>query len=56
MISDDIWNEIINNVNEKNCLQISKNNKIPMSFIVGRLAKFKIIKYDSELYNKYNMD
>ena len=56
MISDDVWSEIINKVSEKNCLQISKKYKIPMSFIVGRLAKFKIIKYDSELYNKYKMD
>ena len=56
MISDDVWNEIINNASEKYCLQISKKYKIPMSFIVGRLAKFKKIKYDSELYNKYKMD
>lgn len=55
MIPNDVWIEIINNVSEKNCLQISKKNKIPMSFIVGRLAKFKLIKYDGELYNKYKM-
>ena len=56
MISDDVWNNIINNVSESNCLQISKKYKIPMSFIVGRLAKFKIIDYDSKFYNKYKMD
>lgn len=55
MISNDVWNDIVTNVSENNCLQISKKYKIPMSFIVGRLAKFKVIKYDSDLYNKYKM-
>ena len=44
MISNDVWNDIVTNVSENNCLQISKKYKIPMSFIVGRLAKFKVIK------------
>ena len=56
MISDNVWNEIIGNASEKNCLQISRKYKIPMSFIVGRLAKFKIIEYDGEFYNEYKMD
>ena len=36
-------------------LRISKDNKIPMSFIVGRLAKNNIIDYKSKLYNKYKL-
>ena len=33
--------------------EISKKNKIPMSFIVGRLAKNKNISYTSKLYREY---
>lgn len=53
MIDKDIWKEIENNYKEENLLSISKINKIPMSFIVGRLAKTKKIQYKSSLYNKY---
>lgn len=53
MIDESIWNKIIENFSEENIIKISKNNKISPSFIVGRLAKNKYIKYDSELYNKY---
>ena len=35
--------------------EISKKYRIPMSFIVGRLAKNKYIKYNSMLYNKYKL-
>lgn len=55
MIDKVIWQKIQNNISEDNLLAISKENKIPMSFIVGRLAKMKKIKYSSYLYNKYNM-
>ena len=41
------------NFKEENLIRISKDNKIPMSFIVGRLAKNKKIKYTSTLYNKF---
>ena len=53
MIDKDIWKEIEKNYKENNLLKISKTNKIPMSFIVGRLAKTGKIQYKSELYNKY---
>ena len=55
MISDDIWCEIIKYKNEKQLLEISQKYKIPMSFIVGRLAKFEYINYNGRLYNKYKM-
>ena len=53
MIDENIWHKIENEFSENNLIQISKQNKIPMSFIVGRLAKLKKIKYTSTLYNKY---
>ena len=53
MIDEKIWTEINNNFKEENLIRISKENNIPMSFIVGRLAKNKKIKYTSTLYNKF---
>lgn len=44
---------ITQNYKGKDLLNISKENKIPMSFIVGRLDKNGKIKYKSILYNKY---
>lgn len=55
MIDEKIWNKIECNYSEENLLKISKENKIPMSFIVGRLAKVGYIKYNSKLYNKYKL-
>ena len=55
MIDEKIWNKIECNYSEENLLNISKENKIPMSFIVGRLAKVGYIKYNSKLYNKYKL-
>lgn len=56
MIPNDVWNEIIQNYSEDNLIDISKKHKIPMSFIVGRLAKLDYISYTSKLYNKYRME
>lgn len=54
MINDSDWKKIVNiNLNEQELVEYSSNNKICMSFIVGRLAKEKYIKYNSNLYNKY---
>lgn len=54
MINDKDWNEILKlNLNEQEILKYSNNNKICMSFIIGRLAKEKYIEYNSNLYNKY---
>ena len=54
MIDDDAWKEILSvNCQEEDLLKLSKKYKIPMSFIVGRLAKMKMINYKSEIYNKY---
>ena len=55
MINDEIWNKIISNYKEENLLIISKMYKIPMSFIVGRLAKNGYISYKEKLYNKYKL-
>ena len=41
MIDKEVWLQIENDYNEENILKISKQNKIPMSFIVGRLAMLK---------------
>lgn len=53
MIDEEVWKQIENSFNEDSLLKVSKQNKIPMSFIVGRLAMLKKIKYNSKLYNKY---
>ena len=57
MISDNSWTDILNIFNESNyenkLLKYSKDNKICMSFIVGRLAFNKKINYSSKFYNKY---
>ena len=54
MINSNKWIDIINIYNDENeLLKYSKNNKISMSFIVGRLAMLKKIKYNSKLYNKF---
>ena len=54
MISPDVWKAISEHaISEQYLIGISKNNHIPMSFIVGRLAKCSKIKYTSLLYQKY---
>lgn len=56
MIDKDVWKKIENNIKENELVKISEDYKIPMSFIVGRLAKFNKINYSSNLYNKYKRD
>lgn len=53
MIDKEIWNYILENYSEKNIIAISKKYKIPICFIVGRLAKNKKIKYSDNIYRKY---
>lgn len=53
MINDESLKEIYNASCEEEFIEISKNKRIPMSFIVGRLAKLKKISYKDCLYNKY---
>ena len=53
MISKSEWNNIISNISEDSIIEKSKEYKIPVSFIVGRLAKNDYIKYSGKLYNKY---
>lgn len=55
MINESEWNEIIKEKSEEYLLLKSTEYSIPMSFIVGRMAKNNIIKYNSKLYNKYKM-
>ena len=53
MIRDDIWKQVLEtNLNEEKLENISEKNKIPMSFIVGRLAKIVKISYRSKLYRE----
>ncbi|MGN1271273.1 MAG: helix-turn-helix domain-containing protein [Clostridia bacterium] len=51
MIPSSIWNKIEKDYSEANIVNISKQYKIPISFIVGRLANLKMISYRSKLYN-----
>lgn len=51
MIPKDVYEEIKNNINSIEL--ISKREKISLSFIVSRLAHDKLIKYNSNLYQKY---
>lgn len=54
MIDEKLWNENAEKLlDEKFMLDFSKKNKIPTSFIVGRLAMTGKIKYSSKYYNKY---
>lgn len=54
MISSELWDKIINsNDLERECLEISKKNNIPMCFIVRSLAKEGYIRYSNSFYNKY---
>ena len=55
MIDESIWKKILEGDLKENTLQqVSKENRIPMSFIVGRLAKVKKITYGSDIYqNNY---
>lgn len=53
MISYKLWSEIKDIIDEDKLIKFSKINKIPMCFIVGRLAKIGKIKYKDKLYNKY---
>lgn len=55
MISPDIWEKISEHtISEEYFIDISNNQHIPISFIVGRLAKCGKIKYTSSLYQKYS--
>lgn len=55
MIPQNIWERIEKNCDRNSLLEISKQNKIPMSFIVGRLAKEGKIEYNSKIYNDYKL-
>lgn len=53
MIEDDIWKEIVkSDLKESTLKQVSEKYRIPMSFIVGRLAKVNKITYDSKIYQQ----
>lgn len=55
MIDEKIWNQIEKkNINEIKLLQISEKYNIPVSFIIGRLARTGYIKYSSKIYQKYS--
>lgn len=55
MIDEKIWSKIEKeNINETKILEISKKYNIPVSFIVGRLARIDKIKYSSRIYQKYS--
>lgn len=47
MIPKSVWKKIEKDYSEENILNISKQYRIPMSFIVGRLANLNMISYRS---------
>ena len=53
MIPENIWISILEDYSEERLIEISKKDRIPMCFIVGRLAKVEKIKYSDEMYKKY---
>ena len=53
MIPNNVWNKVLENYSEENIKDISKEYKIPISFMVGRMAKVGLISYKSRLYNNY---
>lgn len=54
MIDEGVWNKVIeSDLKEETLKEISEEYRIPMSFIVGRLAKVNKISYDSRIYKKY---
>ena len=53
MIPNNVWKKIVENHSEENIKEISKENRIPISFMVGRMAKVGLISYKSRLYNNY---
>lgn len=52
MIPNDIWKLIEKDLSKENIINISIQYKIPLSFIVGRMANLKMISYKSKLYNE----
>lgn len=52
MIPKSVWKKIEEDYSEENILNISKQYRIPISFIVGRLANLNMISYRSKLYNE----
>ena len=52
MIPKNVWKKIEKDYSEENIFNISKQYRIPISFIVGRLANLNMISYRSKLYNE----
>lgn len=50
MINEKVWEKIIQDMSIDNLQKISRENRIPMSFIVSRLANLNLIEYNSKLY------
>lgn len=50
MIDEKIWEGILTDTTYNNIVNISEKNKIPLSFIVSRLANEGLIKYTSKIY------
>ena len=54
MIPKETWDKIQKtDGKEKEIIQIAKEDQVPMSFIVGRLAKEKKLSYQDRFYQKY---
>lgn len=49
MIDENIWDEILNNMDKRD--DICKKNNIPLSFLYSRLANLGYISYSSKEYN-----
>lgn len=53
MVAEEIFNDISKNFSEKHLLEVSKNNKIPMCYMVSQLTNNGVFKYTGSMYKKY---
>ncbi len=53
MVPENILNDISINFSEKHLLEVSKDNKIPMCYMVSQLTNNGIYKYTGSMYKKH---
>lgn len=53
MVPNEVLESLLINFSEEHVLEVSKNGKIPMCYLVSQLAANKVYSYTGKLYNKY---
>ncbi len=53
MVPENILKDISRNFSEKHLLEVSKNNKIPICYMVSQLTNNGVYKYSGTMYKKY---